>query len=134
LRVNICDYQCVLQIIVVCTSITRIVLLSDPSGGIVEEAYLSEPLDENWHNNFGATNQVSADSQATIFKAGAYVVPDVMKARPSPKKRLTSLPLRSATFIEPMECLAVPNLPDGQQWVCRGVMAQYLDELDVPLI
>lgn len=39
-----------------CTSITRIVLLSDPSGGIVEEAYLSEPLDETWRNNFGATN------------------------------------------------------------------------------
>jgi poly(3-hydroxybutyrate) depolymerase len=38
-----------------CTSITRIVLLSDPSGGIVEEAYRSEPVDENWHNNFGAT-------------------------------------------------------------------------------
>jgi hypothetical protein len=39
-----------------CTSITRIVLLSDPSGGIVEVAYLSEPLDETWRNNFGATN------------------------------------------------------------------------------
>jgi hypothetical protein len=39
-----------------CTSITRIVLLSDRSGGIVEEAYLSEPLDETWRNNFGATN------------------------------------------------------------------------------
>ncbi len=39
-----------------CTSITRIVLLSDPSGGTVEEAYLSEPLDETWRNNFGATN------------------------------------------------------------------------------
>jgi hypothetical protein len=43
-----------------CTSITRIVLLSDPSGGIVEEAYLSEPLDETWHNNFGATNHCQA--------------------------------------------------------------------------
>jgi hypothetical protein len=43
-----------------CTSITRIVLLSDPSGGIVEEAYLSEPLDETWHNNFGARNHCQA--------------------------------------------------------------------------
>jgi hypothetical protein len=40
-----------------CTSITRIVLLSDPSGGVVKEAYLSEPLDETWRNGFGATNQ-----------------------------------------------------------------------------
>lgn len=39
-----------------CTSITRIVLLSDPSGGTVEEAYLSEPLAETWRNGFGATN------------------------------------------------------------------------------
>jgi hypothetical protein len=39
-----------------CTSITRIVLLSDSSGGIVAEPYLSEPLDETWRNNFGATN------------------------------------------------------------------------------
>ena len=43
--------------------------------------------------------RVSADNQATIFKAGTYVVPDVMKARPSLKKRLASLPLRSAAFI-----------------------------------
>ena len=40
-----------------CTSITRIVLLSDPSGRVVKEAYLSEPLDETWRNGFGATNQ-----------------------------------------------------------------------------
>jgi hypothetical protein len=40
-----------------CTSITRIVLLSDSSGGIVQEAYLSEPLGETWRNGFGATNQ-----------------------------------------------------------------------------
>ena len=40
-----------------CTSITRIVLLSDPSGGVVKEAYLSEPLDDTWRNGFGATNQ-----------------------------------------------------------------------------
>jgi hypothetical protein len=40
-----------------CTSITRIVLLSDSSGGLVKEAYLSEPLAETWRNGFGATNQ-----------------------------------------------------------------------------
>lgn len=60
--------------------------------------------------------RVSADNQATIFKAGTYVVPDVMKARPSLKKRLASLPLRSAAFIEPIECLAVPKLFDCSQW------------------
>jgi hypothetical protein len=43
-----------------CTSITRVVLLSDPSGAIVEEAYLSEPLGETWRNNFGATNHCQA--------------------------------------------------------------------------
>src|SRR5262249_44012566 len=30
---------------------------------------------------------------------------------------LDSLPPGSATFIEPMECLAVTKLPDGPQWV-----------------
>jgi hypothetical protein len=39
-----------------CTSITRVALLSDPSGGIVQEAYLSKPLEETWQNSFGATN------------------------------------------------------------------------------
>jgi hypothetical protein len=43
-----------------CTSITRVVLLSDSSGGIVKEAYLSEPLSETWRNNFGATNECQA--------------------------------------------------------------------------
>lgn len=43
-----------------CTSITRIVLLSDPSGGVVKEAYLSEPLKETWRNNYGATNECQA--------------------------------------------------------------------------
>ena len=43
-----------------CTSITRIVLLSDPSGGVVREAYLTEPLGETWRNNFGATNECQA--------------------------------------------------------------------------
>jgi hypothetical protein len=40
-----------------CTSITRIVLLSDPSGRVVKEAYLSEPSTEVWRNGYGATNQ-----------------------------------------------------------------------------
>jgi hypothetical protein len=40
-----------------CTSITRIVLLSDPSGSVVQEAYLSEPLTETWRNGFGATDR-----------------------------------------------------------------------------
>jgi hypothetical protein len=38
------------------TSITRVVLVSDPSGKVVEEAYLSEPLGESWQNGFGATS------------------------------------------------------------------------------
>jgi DNA ligase D-like protein (predicted ligase) len=33
------------------------------------------------------------------------------------ERTLNSLPLGSATFKEPMECLAVPKLPDGLQWV-----------------
>ena len=43
-----------------CTSITRVVLLSDPSGGVLQEAYLSEPLEELWRNSFGATNNCQA--------------------------------------------------------------------------
>lgn len=40
-----------------CQSITRVVLLSTPSGGVVEEAYLSESGTEAWANAYGATNQ-----------------------------------------------------------------------------
>ena len=43
-----------------CASITRIVLLSGPAGGIVQEAYMAEPLNETWRNNFGATNNCQA--------------------------------------------------------------------------
>jgi hypothetical protein len=44
-----------------CTTITRVVLVSDPSsGGVVEESYLSEPLGETWRNNFGAVNECQA--------------------------------------------------------------------------
>lgn len=38
-------------------SVTRIALVSDPSGKVVEEAYLSEPLGESWQNGFGATSR-----------------------------------------------------------------------------
>jgi bifunctional non-homologous end joining protein LigD len=33
------------------------------------------------------------------------------------EQRLDSLPAGSAAFKEPMECLAVPKLPDGSQWL-----------------
>ena len=32
-------------------------------------------------------------------------------------RQFDSLPLRPAAFIEPMECLAVPKVPDGSEWV-----------------
>lgn len=32
-------------------------------------------------------------------------------------RKLDSLPQREAAFIEPMECLAVPKLPDDPEWV-----------------
>lgn len=43
-----------------CTSITRVALVSDSSGRIVEEAYSSEPLEEIWRNSFGATDRCQA--------------------------------------------------------------------------
>lgn len=43
-----------------CDSITRVILLSDASGQVVEEPYLSEPLGETWSNAFGATTQCQA--------------------------------------------------------------------------
>jgi len=57
-----------------CTSITRVVLSSDPAGGVVQEAYLSEPLGQVWRNNFGATN----DCQALRTK---FSLDDVQKVR-----------------------------------------------------
>lgn len=39
-----------------CVSVTRVVLLSSPSGEVVEEAYSSEMGSEAWANAFGATN------------------------------------------------------------------------------
>jgi bifunctional non-homologous end joining protein LigD len=35
---------------------------------------------------------------------------------PSVSKKLVSLPTRSASFVEPMECLQVSKLPDGPDW------------------
>src|SRR5215470_11461279 len=35
---------------------------------------------------------------------------------PRSSSRLTALPKTPAEFIEPMECLSVAKLPDGQQW------------------
>jgi bifunctional non-homologous end joining protein LigD len=40
-----------------------------------------------------------------------------MKPSPSLEKQLDSLPPRAASFIEPMECLVVPKLHDGSQWI-----------------
>jgi len=39
-----------------CESVTRVILLSDPSGRIVREAYRSSTQSEAWQNAFGATN------------------------------------------------------------------------------
>ena len=33
------------------------------------------------------------------------------------KLKLTSLLERDATFVEPVECLSVPKLPEGSQWL-----------------
>jgi len=35
------------------------------------------------------------------------------------ERTLNSLPACSATFREPMECLAVPKLPDGLGWLYK---------------
>jgi bifunctional non-homologous end joining protein LigD len=34
-----------------------------------------------------------------------------------PERKLTSLPQKNATFVEPMECLSVSKLPEGSQWL-----------------
>jgi hypothetical protein len=62
-----------------CTSITRVVLLSDLSGKVVKEACLSEPLEEMWRNNFGATN----DCQALRAKFSLRDVHEVKAAAPN---------------------------------------------------
>src|SRR4030095_8048322 len=48
-----------------------------------------------------------------------------MKSSPSLKKQLDSLTPRAASFIEPMECLAVPKLLDGTQWVYETKLDGY---------
>ena len=40
-----------------------------------------------------------------------------MKPSPSLEKQLDSLPPRAASFIEPMECVAVSKVHDGLQWI-----------------
>src|SRR5258708_2391450 len=44
----------------------------------------------------------------------AYVI---YLSRMPAQLKLTSLPQKSAAFIEPMECLAVTKLPDSRSWV-----------------
>ena len=41
------------------------------------------------------------------------------------ERKLNSLPLGSATFNEPMECLAVPKLPDGARWLYQVKLDGY---------
>jgi DNA ligase D-like protein (predicted ligase) len=41
------------------------------------------------------------------------------------ERKLNSLPLGSATFKEPMECLAVPKLPDGARWLYQVKLDGY---------
>jgi len=43
-----------------CVSITRVILLSDPSGTTVKEAYRSEALGSTWRNAFGTSNYCEA--------------------------------------------------------------------------
>lgn len=61
-----------------CASITRVVLLSDASGGTVEEAYLTEPLEDTWKNGFGAENTC----QSLRAKFSLDSVRQVMAAAP----------------------------------------------------
>jgi hypothetical protein len=44
----------------VCQSITRVALLSDPHGGTVVEALVSNPMAQSWQNGFGAQTACSA--------------------------------------------------------------------------
>ena len=36
-----------------------------------------------------------------------------------PEHELTPLPQKDVSFIEPMECLAVSNLPDAAHWIWK---------------
>jgi hypothetical protein len=59
-----------------CQSITRIVLLSDPSAHVTRESYWSEPITSTWQNSFGATNHC----QDLIAKFSMKDVNDVKAA------------------------------------------------------
>jgi hypothetical protein len=57
----------------------------------------------------------TASALGIVLRYTLLVVPSM---KPSPiTKKLDSLQIRAAAFIEPMECLAVPRLPDGSQWL-----------------
>jgi ATP-dependent DNA ligase len=43
----------------------------------------------------------------------------------SPINRLRSLPAKKTSFVEPMECLSVPRLPEGSQWLREIKLAGY---------
>jgi len=49
-----------------CTSVTRVILLSDPSGGVVKEAYLSEPLNEARQNGVRAAHCQALRAKFTL--------------------------------------------------------------------
>jgi hypothetical protein len=63
-----------------CTSITRIILLSDPSGKVVKEAYHSSPQNEAWQNAFGATNNCQSLTAKFTFE-------DVQQVRAAAENR-----------------------------------------------
>ena len=48
-----------------------------------------------------------------------------MKPSPSLEKQLDSLPPRAASFIEPMECVAVSKVHDGPQWIYETKLDGY---------
>jgi hypothetical protein len=49
-----------------CASVTRVILLSDPSGGVVKEAYLSEPLNETRQNGVRAAHCQALRTKFTL--------------------------------------------------------------------
>ncbi len=56
-----------------CSSITRVVLLSDRSGATTAEAYRSETTGETWQNGFGASSQCQS-LRARFSLAGVHKV------------------------------------------------------------
>jgi hypothetical protein len=49
-----------------CTSVTRVILLSDSAGGVVKEAYLSEPLNETRQNGARAAHCQALRTKFTL--------------------------------------------------------------------